>query len=138
VVQCSLPILLRFLIPFPTLPGVMTRAGGNKRVCRSGEIEEGRKMSRTDFSRATRRITEGEIEGEMGAACGRFLTADVDVHGSTAAAIKGADALAVITVPCADPATTAGGEEEVSVPVVLDAGQGTVVALEKDGPHSWR
>ena len=93
-------------------------------------------MSTTDFARATRRITEGEIQGEMRAACGRFLTADVDVHGSTAAAIKGADALAVITVPCADPATTAGGEEEVSVPVVLDAGQGTVVALQKDGPHS--
>lgn len=30
--------------------------------------DRGRKMSRTDFARATRRITEGEIQGEMRAA----------------------------------------------------------------------
>lgn len=71
----------------------------------------------------------------MGRACGRSLTADVGIHGSTAAAIEGADALAVITVPCADPATTAGREEKVTIPVVLDAGQGTVVTFEEDRSH---
>lgn len=78
------------------------------------------------------------IGGLQAGCCKALLTADVGVHGSTAPTIVSADALSIVTVPSADPATPAGCEEEVAVPVVLDAGQGTVVALEEDRPHLLR
>jgi len=72
--------------------------------------------------------------------CGRVqtLTVNVDVHDGSAFCpfnCEGADALAIVRVPEVDPASAAGGEQQVTVLAVPHTCERSVVSLEQDRPH---
>jgi hypothetical protein len=64
------------------------------------------------------------------------LTVDIHIHDSPIVLVVRANSFTIIAVPKANPTTFASREKKVSIFIVFDTGQRTIVAFQQNWTHS--